>query len=154
MHSRMKRFIKLYPWHSGFTADLLFYIAIDTLFLTQVKNFSPAQIVSITSFSQFACIALQFPVLFIIKRIGNTSSVRVGSLSLLLSSILITFGKSYYLVLLGRLFHDIAVIFRNLGTKTPKNIHHGLISLSAVPVESGNCYSFAQGSCAKEKRTV
>jgi len=112
MHSRMKRFIKLYPWHSGFTADLLFYIAIDTLFLTQVKNFSPAQIVSITSFSQFACIALQFPVLFIIKRIGNTSSVRVGSLSLLLSSILITFGKSYYLVLLGRLFHDIAVIFR------------------------------------------
>ena len=112
MNYRMKQFLKCYPWYSGFTADLLFYIAIDTLFLTQVKNFSPAQIVSITSFSQFACIALQFPVLFIIKRIGNTSSVRVGSLSLLLSSILITFGKNYYLVLLGRLFHDIAVIFR------------------------------------------
>ena len=112
MNKGIQRFLKCYPWYSGFTADLLFYIAIDTLFLTQVKNFSPAQIVSITSFSQFACIALQFPVLFIIKRIGNTSSVRVGSLSLLLSSILITFGKSYYLVLLGRLFHDIAVIFR------------------------------------------
>lgn len=112
MNKGIQRFLKCYPWYSGFTADLLFYIAIDTLFLTQVKNFSPAQIVSITSFSQFACIALQFPVLFIIKRIGNTSSVRVGSLSLLLSSILITFGKNYYLVLLGRLFHDIAVIFR------------------------------------------
>ena len=112
MNKGIQRFLKYYPWYSGFTADLLFYIAIDTLFLTQVKNFSPVEIVSITSFSQFACIALQFPVLFIIKRIGNTSSVRVGSLSLLLSSILITFGKNYYLVLLGRLFHDIAVIFR------------------------------------------
>lgn len=112
MHSKMKRFIKLYPWYSGFTTDLLFYIAIDTLFLTQVKYFSPAQITSITSISQFVCIALQFPVLFIIKRIGNTSSVRTGSVCLLLSSILITFGKSYYLVLLGRLFHDVAVIFR------------------------------------------
>jgi len=112
MNNKIKRFITLYPWYSGFTADLLFYIAIDTLFLTQVKNFSAAQIVSVTSISQFACIVLQFPVLFIIKRIGNTNSVRIGGLCLLLSSILITFGKNYYLVLLGRLFHDIAVIFR------------------------------------------
>ncbi len=113
MKQKINRFIKLYPWYAGLTGDLLFYIAIDTLFLTVVKNFSPAQIVSITSFSQFACIALQFPILFVIKRIGNTNSVRAGGLCLLFSSIFITFGKSYYLVLLGRIFHDVASVFRS-----------------------------------------
>ncbi len=106
------RFIKAYPWYAGFTGDLLFYIAIDTLFLTIAKNFSAAQIVSLSSFSQFACIALQFPVLYIIKRIGNTASTRMGAFFLLLSAIFITFGKSYYFVLLGRIFHDVAAIFR------------------------------------------
>ncbi len=113
MNKSANRFIKLYPWYSGFTGDLLFYIAIDTLFLSLVKNFSPAQIVSLTSLSQLFCIALQFPVLFVIKKIGNTASVRTGAFFLLTSSVLITFGKSYYTVLLGRVFHDVAAIFRS-----------------------------------------
>ena len=112
MEKSLNRYIKLFPWYSGITGDLLFYIAIDTLFLTIVKNFSSAEIVSITSLSRVACIVLQFPILFIIKKIGNTASVRLGALSLLISAVFITFGKSYYLVLIGRIFHDIAVILR------------------------------------------
>ncbi len=112
MNKNVNRFIKVFPWYSGLTADLLFYIAIDTLFLTVVKNFSAAQIVSLASFAQFACIALQFPVLFIIKRIGNTASTRVGAICMLLSAILITVGKNYYFVLLGRLFHDVSATFK------------------------------------------
>lgn len=108
----VNRFINIYPWYSGLTGDLLFYIAIDTLFLTMVKNFSPAQIVSLASLSQFACIVLQFPMLYVIRKIGNTASIRVGAFFLLISAILITFGKSYYFVLLGRVFHDVAAIFR------------------------------------------
>lgn len=121
MEKKIDRFRKIYPWYAGFTGDLLFYIAIDTLFLTIVKEFSPAQIVSLTSFSQFACIALQFPILFIIKRIGNTASMRAGALFLLLSAILITSGKSYQLVLLGRVFHDVAAIFRTASTVSLEN---------------------------------
>ncbi len=113
MDKRTDRYVKLFPWYSGLTGDLLFYIAIDTLFLTMVKNFTAAEIVSITSFSQLVCIALQFPILFVIKRIGNTASVRTGAFFLLLSALFITFGKSYYLVLLGRVFHDVAAIFKS-----------------------------------------
>ena len=121
MEKKIDRFTKIYPWYAGFTGDLLFYIAIDTLFLTIVKKFSPAQIVSLTSFSQIACIALQFPILFIIKRIGNTASTRTGALFLLLSAILITSGKSYHHVLLGRIFHDVAAIFRTVSTVSLEN---------------------------------
>ena len=113
MNKATQRYIKVFPWFQGLTGDLLFYIAIDTLFLSLVKNFTAAEIVSLTSFSQLACIALQFPVLFVIKRIGNTASVRCGSLFLLLSAVLITFGRSYALVLVGRIFHDVAAIFKS-----------------------------------------
>jgi hypothetical protein len=113
VNKSINRFLKIFPWYSGFTGDLLFYIAVDTLFLTIVKNFSAAEIVSITSLSQLICIALQFPVLFIIKKIGNTASVRTGAFFLLMSAIFITFGKRYYLVLLGRVFHDVAAIFKS-----------------------------------------
>ena len=112
MEKKINRCLKIYPWFYGFTADLLFYIAVDTLFLTLVKNFSPAQIVSITSLSQLACILLQMPILFVIKKIGNTASVRLGSLFLVLSAVLITFGNSYYLVLLGTIFHNVDTIFK------------------------------------------
>lgn len=111
MEKKVNLFVKIFPWYYGLLADLLFYIAIDTLFLTMVKNFSPAQVVSLTAFSQFACIALQFPILFVIKKIGNTNSARIRGLCMLVSAILITVGKNFHLVLLGRIFHDVAAIF-------------------------------------------
>ena len=109
----IRRFIKIYPWFTGLTGDLLFYIAIDTLFLTIVKSFSAAQIVSLLSLSQLVCIIIQFPILFIIKKIGNTASVRMSAFLLLMSAVFITVGNNYYLVLLGRIFHDAAAIFRS-----------------------------------------
>lgn len=111
LEKRVNRFIKLFPWFQGLIGDLLFYIAIDTLFLTVVKNFSAAQIVSLTSLSQVVCIALQLPLLFVIKKIGNTNSSIMRGFCILISSVLITFGKNFYFVLLGRIFHDIAAIF-------------------------------------------
>ena len=121
MDKSINRFLKIFPWQYGLTGDLLFYIAIDTLFLTMVKNFSPAEIVSITSLSQLVCIALQFPVLFTMRRIGNTASVRVGSFLLLLSAIAITFGKSYYIVLIGRILHDVAAIYKSASVVALEN---------------------------------
>ena len=111
MEKKINRFIKLYPWCHSLLADLLFYIAVDTLFLTVVKSFSAAQIVSITSLAQFICIAFQFPILFVIRRVGNTCAIRVRGFFMLLSALFITFGESFYLVLLGRVFRDIGIIF-------------------------------------------
>ena len=113
MNKSANRFLKVFPWYSGLSSDLLFYIAIDTLFLTLVKNFSAEEIVSLSSLSQLICVLLQFPVLFIIKKIGNTASVRTGAFFMLFSAVLISFGKSYYIVLLGRIAHDVSVIFRS-----------------------------------------
>ena len=64
---QIKKFNKVFPWYSGLSGDLLFWVAIDTLFLTVVKQFNASQIVSLTTVSLMTCIALQIPLLKIIK---------------------------------------------------------------------------------------
>lgn len=114
MDRKLSRYVKIYPWFHGLTGDLLFYIAIDTLFLTAVKNLSAAQIVSLTTVSTVACILLQFPVLWLIHRIGNTASARISALLLLLSSISITFGGSYPVIAAGRVMHGLSLMFHSV----------------------------------------
>ncbi len=120
-NKRMEKFNKIFPWFSGLSADLLFWVAIDTLFLTVVKNFSASQVVSLTSISLIVVICLQIPLLKIIKKIGNTDSVRLGSFLLLLSSILLTFGRNYFVIVLGKIFYEIAFTFQNIANAILKN---------------------------------
>ena len=120
-NSKLTKFTKTYTWYAGLSGDLLFWIAIDTLFLTVVKNFNAAQITSLTTISLIVCIALQMPLLNIIKKIGNTKSVRLSAFLLLLSSILLTFGKSYLVIVLGKIFYEIAFTFQNMSNVILKN---------------------------------
>ena len=119
--NKLKRFNKIYPWYAGLSGDLLFWIAIDTLFLTVVKKFTAAQIVSLTSISMIINILLQVPLLKIIHKIGNTKSVKLGSFLLLLSSILLTFGKNYIVIVIGKIIYEIAMTFQNMINAILKN---------------------------------
>ena len=115
------KFNKLFPWFAGLSGDLLFWVAIDTLFLTVVKNFNVSQIVSLTSISLITCILRQIPLLNIIKKIGNTKSVRLGSLLLLISSILLTLGTNYIIVVIGKILYEVAFTFQNMINVVLKN---------------------------------
>lgn len=117
----LTRFNKIFPWYSGLSGDLLFWIAIDTLFLAVVKNFNSSQIVSLTSVSLVTCILLQMPLLKIINKIGNTNLVRLGSLLLLVSSLLLTFGQNYITIALGKVVYEIAFTFQNMVNAILKN---------------------------------
>ena len=119
--SKLTKFNKVFPWYGGLSADLLFWVAIDTLFLTIVKNFNASQIVSLTTISLVTCIVLQIPLLNIIKKIGNTNSVRLGSFLLLVASILLTFGSNYIVVALGKIISEIAFTFQNMANAVLKN---------------------------------
>lgn len=118
---KMTKFNKIFPWYAGLSGDLLFWVAIDTLFLTVVKNFNASQIVSLTTVSLITCIVLQVPLLKIIKKIGNTNSVRLGSTLLLMSSILLTFGQNYIVIALGKVIYEIAFTFQNMANAVLKN---------------------------------
>lgn len=118
---KIKRFNNVIHWYSGISCDLLFWVAIDTLFLTIVKGFSASQIVSLAPISMAICIVLQIPILKIIKIIGNTNSVRLGSFLFLMSSMLLTFGNNYAVIVIGKIFCEIAFAFMNIANVILKN---------------------------------
>lgn len=69
--SKINRSIKIYPIFASFTGDLIFFVPIDTLFLTLVKGLNASQITAMTMVSLIVCIILQKVILSIVKKMGN-----------------------------------------------------------------------------------
>lgn len=109
------------PWFIGLSDDLMFFIAINSLFFTVVKGFSASQITFLTTVSNVFYILLQIPALKIIQKIGNIRSIRIGTIMLLCSSILITFGNSYWITIIGYLLYQPAFIFKKMEVVVLKN---------------------------------
>lgn len=118
---KVKAFEKIYPIYFGFSADLLFWVAIDSLFLTIVKGFSPSQIVFITDFALIVSILLNIPIRMVISKIGNIASVRIGSLFVMIASVILTFSSMYPMFLFGMTLKYIGVTFYEIHSVILKN---------------------------------
>lgn len=92
----------MYPFCHGFGGDLMFYIAIDALFLTTAKGFTEAQFLTMAAISTTISLLLRLPILWLAKQLGNTLTLRIGAASLLASALLITFGNSFFIIVIGR----------------------------------------------------
>lgn len=108
MDKKIARAIKLYPVFYGLQGDLLFFVAIDTLFLVTVKHFTEAEIIFSTTVSAAVGILIRFPMLWLVKKIGNTTTIRLGSFCMLLAAILLTVGSDFTVLTLGRSLRNVA----------------------------------------------
>lgn len=108
---RVKMSNKVFPYFTGLSSDLLFFTAINTLFLTVVKHCTAAEISSFITLSTIVTILCQFFIFQIVKRIGNVKSVRLGAVILFCSSLVITFSNSYFLILFGYILYEISFLF-------------------------------------------
>lgn len=109
------------PWFIGISDDLMFYIAINTLFFTIVKQLSAASISFLTTASALFYILLQIPSLKIIQKIGNIRAIRMGTIMLLISSILMTFGNNYIIILIGHIIYICSFLFKKMDNVVLKN---------------------------------
>ncbi len=109
------------PWFIGISDDLMFYIAINSLFFTVVKGLSAAEITFLTTISCLAYILLQIPFLKIIQKIGNVKSIRIGTIMLLVSSILMTFGKNYFMIMVGHVLYITSFLFKKMDSVVLEN---------------------------------
>lgn len=112
--SKIKKSIKLYPTFYALSADLIFFVPIDTLFLILVKGLNASQISAMTMIGLLICILLQKIIVKITKKIGNTNSIRLGALMLFLSSVILTFGKSFISLIIYRIINELAFMFWNM----------------------------------------
>lgn len=111
---KIKRSINIYPIFASFTGDLIFFVPIDTLFLTLVKNLNASQITAMTMVSLIICILSQKLILKTVKRIGNVNSLKLGTILILIAALILTFGKSFLLMLLYKSINEIAFMFLNM----------------------------------------
>ena len=88
---KIKRSINIYPIFASFTGDMIFFVPIDTLFLTLVKGLTASQITAMTMVALIICILSQKVILKTIKYIGNVNSLRLGTILLLINEIAIMF---------------------------------------------------------------
>ncbi len=111
---KIKRSIKIYPIFASFTGDMIFFVPIDTLFLTLVKGLNASQITAMTMVALIICIISQKAILVTVKKIGNVNSLRLGTILILIAALVLTFGKSFALMLLYKSINEIAFMFLNM----------------------------------------
>lgn len=109
---RIKISNKIYPIFYGLSSDLIFFIAINTLFLTNVKGLTSSEINFITTIG--VLVALVFYLLShkIINKIGNLYSIRLGTLLLLVSAILFTVSTNLIFFVLAEIFYEVGFVFK------------------------------------------
>lgn len=120
-NEKIKRSIKIYPIFTAFTGDLIFFVPIDTLFLTLVKGLSASQITAMTMISLLICIMFQNVILKIVRKIGNVKSIRLGIGLILISSLFLTFGKNFAVILMYNFISEIGFMLLNMNKILLKN---------------------------------
>lgn len=106
--NKINRIVKLYPIFYALSADTIFFVPIDTLYLTLVKHLNASEIVATTMISLLVCIISRGLIEKVAKKIGNTNSVRLGCLLLLVSTIILTFGTSFISILIYKIILEYA----------------------------------------------
>ncbi len=112
--TKIRKSITLYPTFYALSADLIFFVPIDTLFLSLVKGLNASQISSMAMIGLLICILSHNIIVKVTKKIGNANSIRLGALMLFLSSILLTFGKSFFSLIIYRIIVELAFMFWNM----------------------------------------
>ncbi len=108
---KINRSIKIQPLFSAFSDDLIFLVPIDTLFLTITKGLNASQIQFMTMLSLMIGKLSRRVLLNLSNKIGNIKSLRLGSLLLLISAIIITFGKQPIIIYVYRVVYELAFMF-------------------------------------------
>lgn len=114
MEKKIQTFLKLYPWYYSISCWLLFFDVINTIYLTTVKGLSAAQFSLLLAISLTASILLHIPLLKVIKKIGNTFSLRLGNFLFIVSALMLTFCNSFWGLAIGKILYEVSFIFKEM----------------------------------------
>lgn len=103
-----KRNMKLFPAYKTLSWDYIFFYTINFLFLTQVKNINPADVVLIDSFYYLFTMFSQIPATFIIEFLGRKNSIILGNILSCLYMIVILFSNNLFNLVIAEVLSAIS----------------------------------------------
>ena len=121
IEKKIRRSNRIFPIFYGLSLDLIFFIAINTLFLTEVKGLTASEINLTTTVG--VLVALVFYLLShkIIKRIGNINSIKLGTFLILIAAILFTVSNNLILFALAEILYEVSFVFKCVDTVVLNN---------------------------------
>ena len=91
-----KRNMRLFPTYKKLSWDYLFFYTVNFLFLTQVKNINPADVVLIDSFYYLFAMFSQIPATFIIEFLGRKNAIIFANIMNCLYMVVIIFSQGLF----------------------------------------------------------
>ena len=109
-----KRNMKLFPLYRAISFDYLFFYTINFLFLTQIKNISPANVVLEDAFYSLFIIIFQIPAVLTIELIGRKKCMVLGNLSNVIYILLFLLSDSLLDLIIAEIFASIAFSLKDV----------------------------------------
>lgn len=111
----------LYVIYRSFSADLLFWIVIDNLYLTTVKGLDTFQIVLIAMLGIGFSIILYPLTNFIVKKTSNKTSIILGAACYCVAILMFLFCRTIYGIAIGQIFYHLSSPFSAISNVILKN---------------------------------
>lgn len=105
---------KLFPIYKMFSWDLLFYYAINFLFLTQVKGFSASNILLMDACYTIFKFIFQIPSVNISETFGKRKSILLGNVFVAISIFIIIISQKIWHVLVSYFFMSFGFILKDM----------------------------------------
>lgn len=109
-----KRNMKLFPTYKKLAWDYLFFYTINFLFLTQVKNINPADVVLIDAFYSLFGIMAQIPAAFIVEFFGRRNGIILANITNCFYMLMIIFSNSLFNLIIAELLSSLAFAIKEV----------------------------------------
>ena len=108
-----KRNMKLFPTYKKLAWDYLFFYTINFLFLTQVKNINPADVLLIDAFYSLFGIMAQIPATFIVEFLGRKNSIILANIVNCLYMVVIIFSTNLFNLIIAEMMSSLAFAIKD-----------------------------------------
>lgn len=119
---KRKQNMKLYSMYRAISADILFFYAIDFLFLTQVKHISASDVVLKSSFYALFMIILQIPANVLIDKMGTRRCTILANIFNTIYLLIIMIAKDLQALIIAEFFSALCFSIKDISDTTLLNI--------------------------------
>lgn len=109
-----KNNMKIFPWYKMLSWDILFFYSISFLYLVDIKNLSPAQVILVDAFYPLFKFFLQPISTLIVDKFGKRKSIIFANCLVNIYLILIIFCTGYHSMIFATFFCSFGFVIKNM----------------------------------------
>ncbi|MCI9177558.1 MAG: MFS transporter [Clostridia bacterium] len=109
-----KHNMKLYPIYKMIGLDWIFYYGVEILFLTQVKQIEPADIVLASGIFALFCIIFQIPSVIILEKVGKKNGIVLGQVITAIAMLVIMLCPNFVYLIVAKILSSFGFSIRGI----------------------------------------